>query len=112
VISVAKVHIEAIVLPERMENIMESLSKWHMDRCIVSSVKGIGLSHVSPVYRKQSGGFRLVSKVRLDIIVDEPSAEPVIQTILTAARTGNLGDGKIFISQWGDGYDDEITISR
>lgn len=90
--------IVAIVRPERLSEVLEALYRAEVRGLTVSRVQGHGgeLEHVE-TYRGTTVKMDLVEKVRLEIGVSEPFVEPTVRAILGAARTGEVGDGKIFV---------------
>ena len=88
----------AVIQPHRLEAVREELYKADVNLMTVSEVLGHGRQKgVAEVYRgvKEMGNF--LKKVRLDIAVNEEFVEPTIKAITKGARTGEVGDGKIFI---------------
>jgi nitrogen regulatory protein P-II 1 len=90
--------IVAIVRPERLSDVLEALFRAEVRGLTVSRVQGHGgeLERVE-TYRGTTVKVELQDKVRLEIGVSEPFVTPTIQAILRAARTGEVGDGKIFV---------------
>ena len=88
----------AIIQPHKLEDVLQELDKAQIHLRTVSDVLGCGRQKGrTEVYRgrKETGG--LLKKVRLEIAVNEEFVQPTITAITTAAKTGNIGDGKIFI---------------
>ncbi|HEX2863622.1 MAG TPA: P-II family nitrogen regulator [Deinococcales bacterium] len=90
--------ITAIIRPDRLDAVKAALFENEVTGITISRVSGHGgekqhLEH----YRGQPIVFEFHEKVRLDIAVSEPFVERTIQAILSAARTGEVGDGKIFV---------------
>ena len=91
--------ITAIIQPHKLEDVIQELDKAEIHLRTVSDVLGCGRQKGrTEVYRgrKETGG--MLKKVRLEIAVNEEFVQPTIKAITTAARTGNIGDGKIFIT--------------
>lgn len=88
----------AIVRPERLGDVLEALFRADVRGITVSSVRGHG-GEVEQVetYRGTTVKMELHDKVRLEIGVTDGFVEVTIQAILSAARTGEVGDGKIFV---------------
>ena len=88
----------AIIRPERLTAVLESLYRADVRGLTVSKVQGHGgeTEHVE-TYRGTTVKMDLQAKVRLEIGVSEPFVQPTIDAIATAARTGEVGDGKIFV---------------
>jgi nitrogen regulatory protein P-II 2 len=88
----------AIIQPHRLEQVKEELYKADVNLITVSEVLGHGRQMgVTEVYRGNKETGNLLRKIRLEIAVNEDFVEPTIKAILKGAKTGNLGDGKIFI---------------
>jgi nitrogen regulatory protein P-II 1 len=95
--------IEAIIQPFKLEAVKIALKKIDVDGMTVSEVRGHGRQKGhTEVYRGQEYQVDLIPKVKLEMIVSSARAEEVIQTIVTAARTGKIGDGKIFVYDLGE----------
>ena len=90
--------IVAIVRPERLGEVLEALFRAEVRGLTVSRVQGHGgeFERVE-TYRGTTVKMELQDKVRLEIGVSEPFVAPTVQAILHAARTGEVGDGKIFV---------------
>ena len=97
--------IEIITRPEKLEALKEGMNKIGVTGMTVSQVLGYGLQKGHrEVYRGTEYNVNLVPKVKIEIVVCEVPVESVIETAKTICRTGNVGDGKIFI------YDVENVI--
>jgi nitrogen regulatory protein P-II 1 len=90
--------IVAIVRPDRVSVILEELYKAEVQGLTLSRVQGHGgeREHVE-TYRGMSVKMELSEKVRLEIGVSNHFVEPTVQAVLRGARTGEVGDGKIFV---------------
>jgi Nitrogen regulatory protein PII len=90
--------IVAIIQPFRLEEVKEALYAADINLITVSEVLGHGRQGGQvEVYRGNKETGNLLRKLRLEIAVNETFVEPTIQAILKGARTGELGDGKIFV---------------
>ena len=90
--------IVAIVRPERLSAILEELFKAHVSGLTISHVQGHGGEREQvETYRGTTVKMELSDKVRLEIGVSNHFVETTVNAILKAARTGVVGDGKIFI---------------
>ena len=90
--------ITAIIRPERLHEVLEALFEAEVRGLTISRVQGHGgETEQVATYRGTTVKMELVEKVRLDIGVSDPFVEPTIDAILRAARTGDVGDGKIFV---------------
>jgi nitrogen regulatory protein PII len=90
--------IEAIIKPFKLDEVKEALSKEGVQGMTVSEVKGFGRQKGhTELYRGAEYIVDFLPKVKLEVLVDDNKVRAVADTILTAARTGRIGDGKIFI---------------
>ena len=89
--------IEAIVQPFKLEEVKEALKAIGIDGMTISEVRGHGRQKGhKEVYRGQEYTVDLLPKVKIEMVVPTSRYEEVIRTLAGAARTGNIGDGKIF----------------
>ncbi len=90
--------ITAIVRPEKLNDVLEALFRAEVRGLTITRAQGHGGEIEQVVtYRGTTVKMELVDKVRLEIGVSEPFVEPTVRAILDAARTGEVGDGKIFV---------------
>jgi nitrogen regulatory protein P-II 1 len=90
--------IEAIIQPFKLDEVKEALKAIGIDGMTISEVRGHGRQKGhKEVYRGQEYNVDLLPKVKLEMVVPSGRADEVIQTLGAAARTGKIGDGKIFI---------------
>ena len=90
--------IEAIIKPFKLDEVKEALSRAGVEGMTISEVKGFGRQRGhSELYRGAEYVVDFVPKVKLEILIDDEKVPPVTDTILKAASTGRIGDGKIFI---------------
>lgn len=91
--------ITAIVKPFRLEEVKQDLNKIGVNGMTVSEASGHGRQrgHVE-VYRGAEYQVDLIPKVRIEVIVDDADADRVVDVIVKAARTDNIGDGKVWVS--------------
>jgi len=88
----------AIIQPHRLEDVLDELYKNEINLITVSEVMGHGRQKgVTEVYRGVKEIGNLLRKIRLDIAVNKKFVNPAIQAILKGAKTGEVGDGKIFV---------------
>lgn len=91
--------IEAIIRPSRLEEVKEALNKIEISGITISQVMGCGRQKgLKEVYRGTQIDINVLPKIKLEAIVDDAKAEEVINTIVEASRSGEIGDGKIFVS--------------
>ena len=92
--------IVAIIRPERLEAVQKALNEHDVYLMTVSDVRGCGRQRgYTEVYRGTEVRIQLISKLKLEIAVNEAFVEATIEAIVHAARsdTGSIGDGKIFV---------------
>jgi nitrogen regulatory protein P-II 1 len=90
--------IEAIIRPERLEDIKEELNKLNVNGLTISQVMGCGKQKGWKEYfRGQEVLLNILPKTKLEIVVTDAQVEKIIEIIVQIARTGEVGDGKIFI---------------
>lgn len=88
----------AIIQPHRFEQVREELYKAEVNLITVSEVLGHGRQlGVTEIYRGTKEAGNLLRKIRLEIAVNENFVEPTIQAIIKGAKTGEVGDGKVFV---------------
>lgn len=91
--------IVAIIRPDKLETVKNALEEIGCHGMTVKDVKGRGQQlGVTENYRGRDYRIDLLPKTRLEIIAKDDDSEEIIQTIVKTARTGDIGDGKIFIS--------------
>jgi nitrogen regulatory protein P-II 1 len=99
--------IEAIIRPHKLEEVREALLEKGIKGMTIEEVKGFGRQKGhSEVYRGSEYKIDFLPKVRLEVVVPDQLLDDVVSTIADVARTGQVGDGKIFISP----IDDAIRI--
>ncbi len=97
--------IEAIIKPFKLDEVKEALHEIGIQGITVTEAKGFGRQKGhTEVYRGAEYTVDFVPKVEVEIVVEDSRVDPVTEAILSAARTGNIGDGKIFM------YDTEQTV--
>lgn len=88
----------AYIQPERLHDVKEALRKREVARLSVTNAMGCGAQMgYEESYRGAKVEVNLLKKVRLEIGVNDDFVEPTIEAIVEGARTGNIGDGKIFV---------------
>jgi nitrogen regulatory protein P-II 1 len=88
----------AIIQPDKLEEVKEELYKVEVNLITVSEVLGHGRQKgIAEVYRGAKETGNLLRKIRLEIAVNENYVEPTIKAIIKGAKTGETGDGKIFL---------------
>ena len=91
--------IEAIIKPHKLDEVKDRLRQIGVAGMTVSEVKGFGRTGgKTEVYRGSTYVVDFVPKVRLEIVVKDSLAADVVQAIAAEAKTGKIGDGKIFVT--------------
>ena len=92
--------VESIVRPERLEDVQHELEAIGLTGITVTEVRGAGrqAGYVER-YRGMEYRVRLLAKAKIEVVVPDDLLERVVETVTNAARTGEVGDGKIFISR-------------
>jgi nitrogen regulatory protein P-II 1 len=90
--------IEAIIKPFKLDEVKESLSRVGIEGLTVSEVKGFGRQKGhTELYRGAEYVLDFLPKVKLEIVVDDSKVAEVVEAICNTARTGRIGDGKVFV---------------
>lgn len=90
--------IEAIIKPFKMEDVKEALAEVGIEGMTVSEVKGFGRQKGhTEIYRGSEYTVDFLPKVKIELVVTDAMVPKAIQAITNAAKTGKIGDGKIFI---------------
>src|SRR4051812_39745298 len=90
--------IVAIIRPEKLEAVQEALNSHQVYLMTVSDVRGCGRQRgFTETYRGSEVVIRLLSKVKIEIAVNDDFVEPAVEAISSVAKTGKIGDGKIFV---------------
>jgi len=91
--------IVAVIKPFKLEEVRQALTQRGVQGLMVSEVKGYGRqSGHTEIYRGAEYVVNFVPKIRIEMVVPDDQVEPIIETIGSSARTGKIGDGKIFVS--------------
>jgi nitrogen regulatory protein PII len=91
--------IEAIIKPFRLEDVKNALAQLGVDGMTLTEVKGCGhqKGHTE-IYQGSEYTMEFLPKLRIELVVADRIVEPVVDAIVHAAKTGKIGDGKVFIS--------------
>jgi nitrogen regulatory protein P-II 1 len=90
--------IEAIIQPFKFDDVKEAMKAIGIDGMTVSEVRGHGRQKGhKEVYRGQEYEVDLLPKVKLEMVIPDARLEEVVQTLTRSARTGKIGDGKVFV---------------
>lgn len=99
--------IEAVIRTSRLDAVKDALHEIGVEGMTVLEVRGHGRQKGhTEFYRGQEYTVDLIPKTKLELVLADPVAEKAVQAIMNAARTGKIGDGKIFLSR----IDDVIRI--
>jgi nitrogen regulatory protein P-II 1 len=90
--------IEAIIKPFKLDEVKEALAKQSIQGMTVSEVKGFGRQKGhTELYRGAEYVVDFLPKIKIELLVSDEQAPLAVETIMTTAKTGRIGDGKIFI---------------
>jgi len=90
--------IEAIIKPFKLDEVKEALSKIGINGMTVQEVKGFGRQKGhTELYRGAEYVVDFLPKVKIEVLIDDRRVAEVVDAIISAARTGRIGDGKIFV---------------
>jgi nitrogen regulatory protein P-II 1 len=90
--------ITAVIKPHKWDDVREALETFGVTGMTVSEVSGYGRQKGhTEVYRGAEYDIALVPKIRIEIVVDDPEVDEVVSTIVGSARTGKIGDGKVWV---------------
>jgi len=91
--------IEAIIQPHKLDEVKDALIAIGVTGMTISEVRGHGRQKGhTEVYRGNEYKVDLLPKVRIEMVIPDSRSEQVVDTLASAARTGKIGDGKIFVS--------------
>lgn len=91
--------IEAIIRPGKLDNVKDALGSQGVNGLTVTQVIGCGKQKGNTqVYRGVEYTIHLIPKVKIEVVVNDSDVDKVIEVITQVARTGEIGDGKIFVS--------------
>jgi nitrogen regulatory protein P-II 1 len=91
--------IKSIVRPNRVDDVREALEQMNIPGMTVTEVRGHGRQkgHTA-IYRGKEHNVTLLPKVEIEVVVQDDVADQVIEAIIKAARTGEIGDGRVFVT--------------
>jgi nitrogen regulatory protein PII len=91
--------VEAIIKPFKLEEVKDALAEIGIEGMTVTEVKGFGRQKGhTEIYRGSEYTVDFLPKVKIDIVLADDMADKVVATIVAAAKTGKIGDGKVFVS--------------
>ncbi|RJP25412.1 MAG: P-II family nitrogen regulator [Candidatus Omnitrophota bacterium] len=97
--------IEAIIKPFKLDEVKDALNEIGIVGMTISEVRGFGRQKGhKELFRGSEYVVDLLPKVKIEVVVHEEIAGKVVETIMATARTGNIGDGKIFVSDLQEVY--------
>ena len=97
--------IKAIVRPNKLEEVKDALTKLNISGMTVSEVRGHGRQKGhKAVYRGTEYNVTLLPKIMVELVIHDDVADDAIKTIIETARTGEIGDGRVFVLPVEQGY--------
>ncbi|MDB6064935.1 MAG: nitrogen regulatory protein [Pedosphaera sp.] len=91
--------IEAVIKPFKIEEVKDALGEIGIAGMTVIEVKGFGRQKGhTEIYRGSEYTVDLLPKIKIEVVVPDDMADQVVATIIAAAKTGKIGDGKVFVS--------------
>ncbi len=91
--------IEAIIKPFKLEDVKEALHEIGIEGMTVTEVKGFGRQKGhTEIYRGSEYTVDFLPKIKIEVVTSDDRVTPAVEAIVKAARTGKIGDGKVFIS--------------
>jgi nitrogen regulatory protein P-II 1 len=92
--------IEAVIKPFKLEEVKDALSELGIEGMTVTEVKGFGRQKGhTEIYRGSEYTVDFLPKIKMEIVLPDDRVEAAVKAIVTAAKTGKIGDGKVFVSQ-------------
>ena len=97
--------IKAIVRPNKVDDVREGLEKLSISGMTVTEVRGHGKQkgHTA-IYRGKEYNVSLLPKMEIELVVPDEAVDEAVKAIIQAARTGEIGDGRVFVIPVGQGY--------
>jgi nitrogen regulatory protein PII len=91
--------IEAIIKPFKLEEVKDALSEVGVEGMTVVEVRGFGRQKGhTEIYRGSEYTVDFLPKIKLEVVISDVLAQPAVEAIVRAAKTGKIGDGKVFVS--------------
>jgi nitrogen regulatory protein PII len=92
--------IEAVIKPFKLEEVKDALSELGIEGMTVTEVKGFGRQKGhTEIYRGSEYTVDFLPKIKMEIVLPDDRVDAAVKAIVTAAKTGKIGDGKVFVSQ-------------
>ena len=97
--------VQCVVRPNKVDDVVDALRKLGVSGLTVSEVRGHGLQkgHTA-IYRGTEYQVTLLPKMRIEIVAEDTAVESIIAAVVGAARTGEIGDGRVFVLPVGETY--------
>jgi len=90
--------VEAIIKPFRLDQVRDALAEVGIDGLTITEVRGFGRQKGhQELFRGNEYVVDLLPKLKVEVVIADEQLEPVVNALMSAARTGNIGDGKIFV---------------
>src|SRR5512136_1795435 len=90
--------IEAVIKPFKLEEVKEALSEIGIEGMTVTEVKGFGRQKgQTEIYRGSEYVVDFLPKIKVEVVISDSKVDPAVEAIVKSARTGKIGDGKIFV---------------
>ena len=90
--------IETIIKPFKLESVKDALSELGVEGMTISEVKGFGRQKGhTEIYRGSEYTVDFLPKIKIEIVLTDELVEPAVKAIIAAAKTGKIGDGKVFV---------------
>ena len=97
--------IEAIIKPFKLEEVKDALGEVGIEGMTVSEVKGFGRQKGhTEIYRGSEYTVDFLPKIKLEVVISDERLDAAVAAIVKAAKTGKIGDGKVFVSSIDDAY--------
>lgn len=95
----------AIIRPSKVEEVKDALAKLNIAGMTITEVRGHGRQkgHTA-IYRGKEYSVSLLPKIKLELVLPDDMVDEAIQTIMVATRTGEIGDGRVFVLPVEEGY--------
>ncbi len=97
--------IKSIVRPDKVDVVKDALGKLNISGMTVTEVRGHGKQkgHTA-IYRGQEYNVSLLPKMEIDVVVSDDVVDEVVKVVISAARSGEIGDGRVFVLPVGQSY--------
>jgi len=97
--------LKAIIRPNKVDDVKDALAKLNIAGMTVTEVRGHGKQkgHTA-IYRGKEYNVSLLPKMEIEVVVPDPLADDAIKAIIAAARTGEIGDGRVFVMPVSESY--------